>query len=166
VLLAIFGRPLLLMLGPWFVALALGAALAGVLWSRIPDARSQKVKRQYQPKNPLELGTALLFATLFVVMVIATRLAITYLGRAGVFGLAAIMGVVDVDPFVLGIAQSAGTVTPLVLAASGILVTAACNNIVKGIYARSFADRRTGIQGLIALFLLAACGLVPLLFLG
>jgi hypothetical protein len=76
------------------------------------------------------------------------------------------MGVVDVDPFVLGIAQSAGTATPLALAASAILVTAACNNIVKGIYAYSFADHQTGVQGLIALFLLAAGGLVPLAWLG
>jgi uncharacterized membrane protein (DUF4010 family) len=166
VLLAIFSRPLLALLGPWFAGLALSAALAGWLWSRLPDTRSQEVKRQYQPKNPLELGTALLFAALFVVMVIATRLAVTYLGRAGVFALAAIMGVVDVDPFVLGIAQSAGTATPLVLAASAILVTSACNNIVKGIYAYSFADHQTGVQGLIALFLLAASGLLPLAWLG
>ena len=166
VLLAIFGRPLLAVLGPWFVGFALAAALAGWLWSRIPDARSQEVKRQYQPKNPLELGTAFLFAALFITMVVATRLAVDYLGRAGIFSLATVMGIVDVDPFVLGIAQSAGTTTELTLAASAILITAASNNIVKGIYARSFADRRTGIQGLIALFLLAACGLVPLFFLG
>jgi uncharacterized membrane protein (DUF4010 family) len=165
VLLAIFGRPLLAVLGPWFVALALAAALAGWLWSRIPDARSQQVERQYRPKNPLELGTAFLFAALFITMVVATRLAVAYLGRAGIFGLAAVMGFVDVDPFVLGIAQSAGTATPLALAASAILITAASNNIVKGIYARSFADRRTGTQGLVALFVLAACGLVPLFFL-
>ena len=64
-----------------------------------------------QAQNPLELGTAFLFALLFVVIVMATHLALTYLGRGGIYSLAAIMGVTDVDPFIMGMTHEAGTTT-------------------------------------------------------
>ena len=77
-------------------------------------------------------------------MLVATQLAVTYLGRAGVNTLAAIMGVTDVDPFIMGMTQAAGTLTPLKVAAAAVLIAAASNNLVKGIYAYSLADRKTG----------------------
>jgi hypothetical protein len=38
--------------------------------------------------------------------------------------------------------------------------------VVKGIYAHSLADRKTGVQSLVFLVLLAAAGLVPLFWIG
>ena len=97
-------------------------------------------------------------------MLACTQLAVIYLGRAGVNTLAAIMGVTDVDPFILGMTQSAGGTTPLRLAAAAVLIAAASNNFVKGIYAYSLADRKTGTQSFCLLGALAALGLVPLLW--
>jgi len=45
-----------------------------------------------------------------------------------------------------------------------VLIAAASNNIVKGIYAFSLADRKTGIQSLCLLASLAVLGLIPLLW--
>ena len=59
------------------------------------------------------------------------------------------MGVTDVDPFIMGMTQAAGTLTPLSVAAGAVLIAASSNNIVKGIYAYSLADRRTGVQSLV-----------------
>jgi hypothetical protein len=56
---------------------------------------------------------AFLFALLFLAMVVATQLAVTYLGRAGVNILAAVMGVTDVDPFIMGMTQAAGSLTSI-----------------------------------------------------
>jgi uncharacterized membrane protein (DUF4010 family) len=50
----------------------------------------------------------------------------------------------------------------LKVAAGAVLIAAASNNLVKGIYAFSFADRKTGTQSLFLLMGLAALGLVPL----
>ena len=108
---------------------------------------------------------AVLFAVLFLAMLVATQLAVTYLGRAGVNTLAAIMGVADVDPFIMGMTQAAGTLTPLRVAAISILIAAASNNLAKGIYSYSLADRKTGVQSLSFLACLALAGLVPLLWL-
>ena len=98
-------------------------------------------------------------------MLVLTQLAVTYLGQAGVNTLAAIMGVTDVDPFIMGLTQAAGTLTPMKVAAGAILIAAASNNVIKGIYAYSMADRKTGRQSLTFLVGLAVAGLVPLAWL-
>jgi uncharacterized membrane protein (DUF4010 family) len=124
------------------------------------------VQREFEPQNPLELLAAFLFAVLFLAMLVATQLAVTYLGKAGVNTLAAIMGVTDVDPFIMGMTQAAGSITPLKVAAAAVLIAAASNNLIKGIYAYSLADRKTGVQSLALLTALAAAGLIPLFWLG
>jgi uncharacterized membrane protein (DUF4010 family) len=161
-LLALFNGALARLLGPSFAVLAAVAMAGGFVLSRVADGHDGSIKREYVPKNPLELGAALMFALIFVVMLIATQLAVAYLGHAGVYGLAAIMGVTDVDPFIMGMTQSGGNATPLYVAAVAILITVTSNNVVKGLYAFTFADRRTGVESLIALVVLALCGLWPL----
>jgi len=165
-LLALFNRQLMAVLLTPFLVLA-GTALAlGWLWSRRADKSAGEVQREYDPKNPLELLTAFMFAGLFLAMLVITQLAVTYLGKGGVDTLAAIMGVSDVDPFIMGLTQAAGTLTPVKVAAGAILIAAASNNVVKGIYAYSLADKKTGLQSLLFLVGLAAAGLIPLFWLG
>ena len=164
-LLGLFNRGLLIELGPSFVLLAGIAFIVGWLWSRRPDANSHETERPFEPRNPLELRAAFFFGFLFLTMLIATRFAAMYLGRAGVYGLAAIMGVADVDPFILGMTQSAGAMTNLSVAAAAIAIAAASNNLVKGIYAYVWSDRATRLQSLALLGVFAALGLVPLVWL-
>jgi hypothetical protein len=61
--------------------------------------------------------------------------------------------------------QAAGTLTPLPAAAGAVVIAAASNDLVKGIYSFSFADRKTGSESLALLVALAALGLVPLFWL-
>jgi uncharacterized membrane protein (DUF4010 family) len=162
VLVAIFSRDLAAMLAPSFVVLGASAIGAGWLWSR----RGASVRQQPAPEpgNPLELSAAFLFALLFLAMLVATHFAIEYLGASGVYTLAAIMGVADVDPFIMGITQAAGVSTPLHVAAAAILIAAASNNAVKGLYACYFASGPSGRQSLALLATLAVLGLIPLYF--
>ena len=164
-LVTMFNRNLLLTLGVPFAILAGVGVGAGWLWTRIPDTRAGEVKREFEPKNPLELRAAFFFALLFLAILVATHLVITYLGRAGVYTLAGLMGVTDVDPFIMGMTQSAGGVTSLKVASAAILIAAASNNLVKGIYAYWFSDRKTGVESLCLLGGLTAAGLAPLLWL-
>ena len=162
ILVLLFNRNLFRPLGPPFVVLAAAGILAGWTWTRLPDANPNQPKREYDPQNPLEMRAAFLFALLFVTMLVATHLVVTYLGRAGVYSLAAVMGFTDVDPFIMGMTQSAGAATPLSVAATAILVAAASNNVVKGCYAFFWSDRKTGRQSLPLLLALAVAGLGPL----
>jgi len=163
-LLALFNRGLMSVLALPFLVLAGTALGVGWLWTRRPDPSAEAVQREFEPKNPLELLAAFSFAALFLGMLVATQLAVTYLGRTGVNTLAAIMGVTDVDPFIMGMTQAAGTLTPLNIAAAAVLIAAASNNFVKGIYAYSLADRKTGLQSLLLMTILAVAGLIPLLW--
>jgi uncharacterized membrane protein (DUF4010 family) len=167
ILLALFNRQLMLQLYIPFLVLAGLAVGFGWLWTRRADKSTHEIQREAEPKNPLELMTALLFAGLFLAMLVATQLAVTYLGRTGVNALAAIMGVSDVDPFIMGMTQAAGTaMTSLKVAAAAVAIAASSNNIAKGIYSYSLAGRKTGIPSLAMLLALAALGLIPLFWLG
>ena len=163
VLLAIFNQELFDRLMLPFVALAALAISIGWIWSRRSDSSAIKPVSNTQPKNPLEISAALLFAALFVAMLVATHLATEYLGKAGVYALAAIMGVGDVDPFIMGMTQSPAALTPVLTASTAILIAASSNNVVKGVYAFALSSRRTGVQSLGFMLILGAVGLVPLL---
>jgi uncharacterized membrane protein (DUF4010 family) len=165
VLLGIFNRNLMVLLWPSFAGLAVLAIAAGWLWARLPDSKTGPLRPEYQAKNPLEFRAAFLFGVLFLGMVIITHYALVYLGKTGLYSLAALMGVVDVDPFILGMTQSTGGSTPIAEGAVAILIAASSNNLVKGIYAYVISDRKTGVQSLALLAGLAVLGLGPLLWL-
>ena len=165
-LVTLFNRSLIQTLGLPFLCLAATGVLAGWIWARVPDATSGAVAREYEPKNPLELRAAFLFGVLFLAMLVATHLVVQYLGKAGAYSLAVLMGGTDVDPFIMGMTASAGRDATLSVASAAILIAAASNNVAKGVYAVTLCDRKTGIQSLVFLTLLALAGLAPLLWLG
>jgi uncharacterized membrane protein (DUF4010 family) len=165
VLVALFNRNLIGVLGPPFAVLAVAALVVGWIWTRLPSEHTGPVAREFQPRNPLELRAAVIFAALFLTMLVATQLVVTYMGRAGVYSLAAVMGLSDVDPFIMGMTQAGGTSTSLTVAAAAILIAASSNNLVKGIYAYSLSDRKTGMQSFALLAVLAVAGMTPLLWL-
>jgi uncharacterized membrane protein (DUF4010 family) len=95
-------------------------------------------------------------------MLFITHLALLYLGRGGLFAVAGVMGVTDVDPFILSLAESGSATTPISLAGGAIIIAAASNNLIKGIYAYGFGDRRTGKLAFALLTVFALLGLLPL----
>lgn len=166
VLVGLFNQHLLAIVGAPFLVLAAVGIGPGWLWSRVSDGRSGEATRALAPRNPLEIGAASVFALLFVAMLIATQLATTYFGHFGLYSLAAVMGVTDVDPFIMGLTQAGGRSTQLATVAVAIMIAASSNNLIKGIYAFALSDRRTGTMSLVLLVALAAAGLVPLAWIG
>lgn len=92
--------------------------------------------------NPLQLSTALIFAALMVAISIVTAIVQQRLGRAGVYGLAAVVGVTDIDPFVLSLAQGGIAKLGIATAALAIVIAASSNNLLKAAYAAAFSQRR------------------------
>jgi uncharacterized membrane protein (DUF4010 family) len=161
VLLAMFNRAMLSKLWLPFLVLAVLAVGAGALVT-LPGSHGAPAGEA--KRNPLELRSALMFAALFVGMMTVSRAATGHLGRGGELLLAAIFGVVDVDPFILGLAQTAGGDLPLESALASVLVAAASNNVAKSVYAMLFGGRRMWPASAM-LVGLAALGLIPLLWL-
>lgn len=112
------------------------------------------------PRNPLEITAAAFFALLFVAISIATEWARKHFGDAGVNILGAVVGFVDIDPFVLSIAQGGSGGMPVPAAATAILIAVASNNILKASYAIAFAGWRVTINAAAVLVALAAAGVV------
>lgn len=135
---------------------------AGWAWSHRAEPGADTEPGHSKPQNPLELSAALLFGALFVAILAITHYALIYLGARGFYILSGIMGVNDVDPFILGLTQSAGASTPLTVASTGIIIAAASNNLIKGIYARVFAGPRTGNEALAILIIFAILGFAVL----
>ena len=164
VLVGLFNRALMMRLLLRFGLLGAAGLLGGWLWSRRAGGQRDADQKELPAKNPLELSAAFVFGLLFFLLLAATHYAILYLGSGGVYGLAALTGLSDIDPFILGMAQSAGAATPLTLAAGGITVAAASNNLVNGIYAFSFGDRKTGVAALALMISLAIFAMLLLVF--
>lgn len=158
VIVAMFDRPLAFALAPALVALcALGLLLAG-LWYWLSERASGAATAE-APSNPLELSAALVFAALFVIVSLAAAWVRGQFGEAGVYGLAAIVGFTDINPFVLSIASGGAGPLPSVSAGAAILVATSSNNILQATYATAFAGRRAAIPPAGALGLLALGGI-------
>ncbi len=160
VVVAIFNLPLALQLAAPLCALALaGGALAAMcLWL---GKRLDQGEHSTAPpsRNPLELTAALVFAALFVGISIGSTWVKGQFGHAGIYWLAAIVGVTDIDPFVLSVAQGAVAGLDQTATAVAILIAASSNNALKAIYSVGFAgwQRSIGIvASLSALTLLGA----------
>jgi uncharacterized membrane protein (DUF4010 family) len=109
-------------------------------------------------QNPLELGAAAIFAALFVLTSILSTWVTTEYGIAGVYSLAAIVGITDIDPFVLNLAQGGTSSIPSNAIATAILIAASSNNLLKAGYAAAFAGGRVASPSAAALVLLACAG--------
>jgi uncharacterized membrane protein (DUF4010 family) len=109
-------------------------------------------------RNPLELGAAIIFAVLFVATSFLSTWATNAFGVTGIYSLAAIVGISDIDPFVLNLAQGGLTGVSTTTLVGAILIAASSNNILKAFYAAFFAGGRATAASAAALVVLAATG--------
>lgn len=83
-------------------------------------------------QNPFEIRPAILFAFLFVLLSIITVWIKQFLGGSGLIGLAALVGVTDIDPFLISIINTKAPVENIII--SAIIISMMSNTVVKGIY--------------------------------
>jgi uncharacterized membrane protein (DUF4010 family) len=161
ILVAIFNIPLTLSLAPSLLVLSVLAGIgsfAMLKWHG-RDARDHHGDA-IKARNPLDLGIALTFAAVFVVISVVTVWIQQQFGSIGIYGLAAAVGVTDIDPFVLSVAHTSGGEHGLVepMVRDAILIAASSNNMLKAIYILFLGGWRAGWLPLVALLTLAAAG--------
>ena len=134
VVIAIFDIRLAIQLLPALAALAaMAAGLAFYEWRK-----RQGVDLGTAPSNPLQLSTAVTFAVLLVFISIVTAWVRSVFGTKGILALSAVVGVTDIDPFILNIAQGGVSDMSATLLAAVVLIAAASNNVAKAVYAVGF----------------------------
>lgn len=163
-LIGIFNVPLMDRLAIPFVLLGAVGIAVGWGWSTISDSPTTETKHEYSAKNPLELSSAFLLALVFVIVLVATNFALLHLGSGGIYGMAVISGLAPVDPFIMGLTQTAGNMTAMGLAVAGVIIAAASNNLAKAFIAFFLADSKTGRQSLALMLGLTLLGVLPLIW--
>jgi uncharacterized membrane protein (DUF4010 family) len=90
-------------------------------------------------ENPFELRPAFIFAAVFVLLTIVTAFAKRFFGSAGLLVLSFIVGVVDIDPFILSLVRDTAYSS---LIAMAILIAMMSNTLAKGSYFAVLAKAR------------------------
>jgi uncharacterized membrane protein (DUF4010 family) len=159
VIIGAFNLPLAKKMSGTLIALFfVSLALSLFLYSKSRQSRSGGETVMVTQKNPLELTASLIFATLFVVISLASAWAKQNFGDAGLYTLATVVGISDISPFVVSLAQdSVHGLHPKVISAA-ILIATSSNNLLKAVYTVIFAGLRLSLVPVILLVFLAVIG--------
>jgi len=114
---------------------------------------------QPQGQNPLELRSALLFGLLLVVILLLGEWLKNVMGDAGVFLLAAISGLTDVDAITLSLTRMAREDLMAATAVLAIIIAAMVNNLFKASLALGIGTVGLGTRVLIPMLLSLSSGL-------
>jgi uncharacterized membrane protein (DUF4010 family) len=106
------------------------AAVAIAMRSGSPAASAQ-----LELRNPIELGAALVYGAILTVLFVLVRAAEAWFGSTGVYTLAAISGIADVDAVSLSLAQATNGNLSLSVGATGIIIAALVNTAMKALLA-------------------------------
>lgn len=112
-----------------FALIALGAFLAAMIVSR--GAAKAEPAPPFAVDRPLELVPAMLFGALLAVVTLLVYFVREYAGEGGLYGLAALSGLVDVDAISLSLARAAADTVTLSAAATSVLIAAFVNTAWK-----------------------------------
>ena len=130
----IFNEKLALSLLVPFVVLSLLSFLLGWLILRFDRKGETADLKEANNKNPLEFKTALVFAGLFVLFAIVTRYVLQYYGTHGLNILSLVVGVTDIDPFLLSLFTGKFAIS-LHAMGQAALIAVTSNNVIKLTYA-------------------------------
>jgi uncharacterized membrane protein (DUF4010 family) len=130
---AIVNPSILSELWPTFVTVAL-IPLIGAAWLTYRSAPADVV-HDVTLTNPLQLRTALGFGVLLSVFFIAGQALERSLGDAGIYAMAAVAGLADVDAIALSLAEAAKRELTASTAQTAIVIAMLVNTAVKGLLA-------------------------------
>jgi uncharacterized membrane protein (DUF4010 family) len=116
-----------------FTAMAVATAgLAGVFyWLGARRARPVEASGEVQVKNPFSLVAATRFGLVFALVLVVVKLTERYAPAEGLYVVAAVAGLTDVDAITLSMAEFARQNSDLATAAAAIAIAALSNTLVK-----------------------------------
>ena len=141
-LILIFNQELFRAVYLYFIILFVVTALVGTL---ILLYRNKQVAATdtglADEKNPLEFRVALIFTALFVAFTFITSFVVNRYGTTGLNILSYLVGLTDIDPFLINLFQGKYSIGIEAVAAA-TLQAIVSNNILKMVYACFFSDRK------------------------
>lgn len=133
----LFNRPVAIQLTiPFIILFFVSFALSRLVKLKNKDNNLEPIvgEEGTANRNPLEFRTAAIFGVLFVVFAVITEFVLQEYGSSGVTTLAFVVGVTDIDPFLLNLLQQKSGIE---IATIGLAILNATNsnNLIKMIYA-------------------------------
>jgi uncharacterized membrane protein (DUF4010 family) len=106
-------------------------AIVGVVLAYRFFSKSPPVGKKLEIKDPFKIIPALEFGLFFAIVLVVSKLAITYFGDLGAYAASMIAGLADVDAIVLSMATLTKETLDLTVAANAITLAAMTNTLVK-----------------------------------
>lgn len=148
---------------PFFILILIsGAFILFVEW-KYPNAEKGN-KTNKTDKNPLEFKTALVFGLLFAFFGWLTSYVNDEFGNAGINVLSLVVGITDIDPYILNLFQHiGGDLSNATIVISTIIATTG-NNIMKLIYSLIIGNKTIKIPLIAGFSILTIASLIILIF--
>lgn len=137
----IFNPPLAASLFPWFLFLIIVNILLVLYFIVVNRKNQQQHSRVTTSQNPLEFKTALVFGLLFTFFGILTHFVVSQYGNTGVNVLSFIVGITDIDPYLLNLFQDPSNQLSVHNIIQATLIATTSNNLIKMIYALMLGDK-------------------------
>jgi len=116
----------------WWKLVLLSAVGGGLALSVHAVDESDESREMPGLENPFEITPSLLFAGLFVALTMITMVVRNAAGNVGILTLSALVGVVDIDPFILSMVREKEIALNLIVAA--VILAMMSNTLAKGLY--------------------------------
>jgi uncharacterized membrane protein (DUF4010 family) len=156
-----FNKDVAMRLLPAFGILIVVSAAIALFFSKIkknPVNKSTEKLDTQSHQNPLELKTSALFGGLFVLFALVTGYVIKQYGGQGVSVLSWVVGVTDIDPFIINLFQGKWNIGLDVITIA-VLNALTSNNALKMIYATILGDKSLRKEIIISFGILIAGGI-------
>lgn len=159
-----FNQEIAMKLAPAFASLLILSALIALFFikfkkTEVTAATASEQVPTTEHQNPLEFKTALLFGGLFIVFAVITQFVIKTYGGNGVRNLAYVVGVTDIDPFIINLFQGKWAIDSTIITAA-VLNAITSNNLLKLIYSLTLSDKKLRKELIISFGILIVAGVV------
>ncbi len=128
------------LLFPFFALCLLTVVVSIIIWKREKPGKTNDVSTA-KHKNPLEFKTAILFAVLFLIFALLTKYVMQNFGTKGLNILSLVVGVTDIDPFLLSLFTGKYQILTHTMA-NATLIAVTSNNVIKLIYALFLGSKK------------------------
>ena len=131
----IFNAEIAFSLLPYFLAFVAACLIIILFFLFNKDLTNNSALNAEDVQNPLEFKTAIIFGLLFSFFAVLTQFVVARYGNVGVSILSFIVGVSDIDPYILNLFQKVDINLTIGIIFKATIIATASNNLIKMVYA-------------------------------
>lgn len=157
-----FNKTIAYKLAPSFALFIVVSVLIALYFMKSPklvNRQGKELKISNFQSNPLEFKTAFVFGVLFIFFAIITEYVTRNFGEGGIKILSFIVGVTDIDPFIINLFQGKRNIEISTLV-TAVLIAITSNNLLKMIYGIILCNKKIRWQLITGFGILIILGLM------